>query len=220
MIFREDLALKLFEVGAIKFGAFKLKLHEKNPDAPLSPIYLNLRTPPKGPLTEELVTALGGVFLHRFARLEEIPYQGVVGVPNAGEPFATAFAKASRAPQLWLDKKEDKGKRTIVPRLLNEGMAEVGISKGDTMLLVDDLITEADSKLEAIEALQSGGLIVKDVLVLVDREQGGREALARVGITLHAAWQITGLLEFYRDSRLIDDQKYVETIAYIMENRS
>jgi len=43
---KEKLALDLFGLGKIKFGAFKLKLHEKNPDAPLSPIYIDLRNLP------------------------------------------------------------------------------------------------------------------------------------------------------------------------------
>ena len=60
------LAQLLFKVGAIKFGAFKLKLHEKDPDAPLSPIYLNLRTDrhPEnpGPLTDEMMNLIGSLF--------------------------------------------------------------------------------------------------------------------------------------------------------------
>jgi hypothetical protein len=40
---REQLAVELLNIGAIKFGNFRLKLHEKNPDAPLSPIYIDLR---------------------------------------------------------------------------------------------------------------------------------------------------------------------------------
>ena len=39
----QQVADTLFDLGVIKFGAFRLKLHEKNPDAPLSPIYVNLR---------------------------------------------------------------------------------------------------------------------------------------------------------------------------------
>lgn len=60
----EDLALKLFDIGAVQFGEFKLKLHEKNPDAPLSPIFFNFRTPdnPKpGPLTDEVLDLVGKV---------------------------------------------------------------------------------------------------------------------------------------------------------------
>ena len=56
------LADELFDLGAIQFGNFKLKLHEKNPNAPLSPIYLNLRTPdnPKpGNLTLKIVAQIG-----------------------------------------------------------------------------------------------------------------------------------------------------------------
>lgn len=40
----QKLARALFEAGAVKFGAFRLKSHEKNLNLPLSPIYLELRT--------------------------------------------------------------------------------------------------------------------------------------------------------------------------------
>ena len=54
-------------------------------------------------------------------------------------------------------------------------------------MVLDDLITTGGSKIEAIAPLAEAGLVVKDVVVLVDREQGGAEELAARGLRLHAA---------------------------------
>ena len=54
-------------------------------------------------------------------------------------------------------------------------------------MLLDDLITSGGSKLETAEPLQAEGLTIEDVVVLIDREQGGAADLAAHGYRLHAA---------------------------------
>lgn len=217
MIIFPGAARQLFDVGAVQFGAFRYKYHETNPELPPEPSYLNLRKPPKGPLTDDLIDRLG-VALHHAASLMQVEYKTVVGVPEAGDPLAAAFAKAmgvGRVPQLWLGKEERDGERRIVPGSLAEHMARAGIKSGDRVLLVDDLITRAHSKLEAAEALQSEGLVVKDVAVLVDREQGGREALEKAGLRLHAVWGFVELMFFYYRGGMISYEKYSEVIRHL-----
>ena len=65
---QRDFALRLHEIGAVKIdtrldGGFKLKLHEKNPDAPLSPFYLNIRMQghKDGPLTRHDIGTLAAL---------------------------------------------------------------------------------------------------------------------------------------------------------------
>ena len=55
------------------------------------------------------------------------------------------------------------------------------------MVVLDDIATRGDAKLEAMGPLASAGLRVEDVVVLVDREQGARALLAERGVRLHAA---------------------------------
>ena len=74
---------------------------------------------------------------------------------------------------------------------------------GDVVLVVDDLVTTARSKLEVIEVLTANELTVWDVLVLLDREQGGWEELAAAGFNLHAAIGIRELLAHYVEKRRI-----------------
>jgi len=149
---KEKLALALFDAGAIKFGEFKLKMHEKYPRAPRSPIYLNLRIPPKGELTDDLVSEIGKQ-LFDLVDSENLCYQRVVGLPKAGNPLAEAFIIASDGillPEelLYLEKEETETVRRILPDI--EGVFQ----DGEIILVLDDLITGADTKIEGIEALR------------------------------------------------------------------
>lgn len=215
------LADELFNIGAIQFGSFKLKLHEKNPNALLSPIYINLRTPdnPKpGNLTQKIVIQIGRL-MHFIAFQKKLEYKLVVGIPNAGTPFAKSFAKENffnpNIPLLELSKKiNSDGTRHISKLISNQKIIN------DTMkcvIVVDDLITKADSKLEAINILEKNGFIVRDVIVLIDREQGGREELESRGYRLHSAYKISELVKYYFTSGKINREKYEETIDYFSQ---
>jgi uridine monophosphate synthetase len=212
-------AKRLFELGAVKFGAFKLKLHEKNPDAPLSPIYLNLRTPdnPKaGPLTPDEVQACSAAMVELLLA-RNLSFEAVAGVPRAGDPFANSLARqmtktGQMVGLLVLDKSEDGDKRLVT------SIREGAYGPGFVALVVDDLITRADSKLEAIRVLESSGLRVTDVLVLVDRGQGGGKELERFGYRLHAVFTLRELLDFYVDTGLLAVTKRDEVLAYLTAN--
>ena len=57
--------------------------------------------------------------------------------------------------------------------------SKVNIYAGETIVIIDDLATTGGSKFEAIEKLTSAGLIVKDVVVLIDRQSGAKESLSK-----------------------------------------
>jgi len=107
----------------------------------------------------------------------------------------------------------------MVPGRLEDDMKEHGVSAGDRVLLIDDLVTQGHSKIEAVKLLRSYGLTVDDALVILDREQGGREDLAAIGIALHAAWQISELLHLYWGQDIITLEKYAEVLLYLEENK-
>lgn len=215
---QQRLALALFEVGAIMFGEFRLKLHENHPDAPLSPIYLNLRTPenPKpGPLTHEIVElAALQIFLHISEK--DVLARHVCGIPNAGTPFAACLAAQMHSlgsRLITLGKTETREGRRV------DRIESGEFSAGDVVLLVDDLVSEADSKFEAIAVLEKAGLVVNDVLVLVDRVQGGREQLEARGYFLYPVFTLPDLLAFYVGTQKISQAMRDSVLAYIRENR-
>ncbi|CAN5407081.1 hypothetical protein BH09PAT4_BH09PAT4_01360 [soil metagenome] len=212
-------ARQLFEVGAVKFGEFRLKLHETQPDAPLSPIYLNLRTDrhPKnpGPLTDEIMELIGDLF----AELPLAPFVRFADIPEAGQPFGDQVQRMVVSAQL------PASRLTLHKEVLPDGTRHItrqvdGYSRmGDSCLLVDELITQADSKLEAIIALEGYGLIVLEVLVLVDRMQGGRQQLEAAGYNLHSVFTLEELLAFYVQEDLVDQSKADQVLDYVVANQ-
>ncbi len=115
----------------------------------------------------------------RFDRIAAIPYGGL--------PIGQAVALATGKPLLY-PRREAKGYGT---RKLIEGI----FTPGETVVVLDDLVTTGGSKMEALMPLLEAGLKVKDVVVLVDREQGGEEELAAHDLTLHAALTLSQILD-------------------------
>ena len=66
---------------------------------------------------------------------------------------------------------------------------------GQTAVVVDDLITSGDSLLQGISSLEEAGLRVNEAVVLIDRQQGGRETLQDQGYKLHSAMTLDQLLD-------------------------
>jgi len=199
---QERVALLLFEIGAIKFGAFRLKLHEENPEAPLSPYYVDLRVLPYHP---QILKEVVGIYAQLAQKAN--PFDVCLGIPEAGNPLATAFALETNTPQIYL-RKEAKVGHGI------EGNFMTPFNPSEKVLVIDDLVTKAGSKLEIIPILEEVGLQVSDFVVLVDREQGGVKQLAEAGYTIHAAYRFSQLLDYYYRTGKIDGPTYWDCKAY------
>jgi orotate phosphoribosyltransferase len=65
---------------------------------------------------------------------------------------------------------------------------------GDVVCLLEDVVTSGGALLEAVEALREAGLVVRHAVCVVDREEGGADALARAGVRLTALYRATALL--------------------------
>jgi len=203
----------IFHVGAVEFGLFKLKLHEKKPDEPLSPIYINLRVPEnKGLLSPENVE-MAGQAIYDLVRGKRILFDVVAGIPRAGEPFAEVMSRLSGKPLLRLGKKEEGGTRKIDSVIAGE------YQSSQLVLLVDDLITQADTKKEAIAVCEEVGLTVSSIVVLVDREQGGSDELREAGYSLYAVFPLSELLDYYVEVNLLTPEKRDEVKEYVVANR-
>jgi len=195
------LALGLFEIGAIKFGEFRLKLHEKNPQAPLSPIYIDLRTLRSFPDVMDLAVDVYKELTHG------LKFDLYADVPTAATPIVAILSHKTRIPMISPRKEEKKHgiKRPI------DGVYK----EGQVALLIDDLITSADSKIETISVLEENNIVVRDVVVLLDREQGGVEELRKRGYFCHTALKLKELLKLYVDSNKISQEQYSRTITYL-----
>ena len=104
----------------------------------------------------------------------------VGGLTLGADPVSYAIAYASqlagRPVRAFTVRKEAKAHGT--GRLI-----EGPFRSGDRVVVVEDVITTGGSALRAIDAVQAAGGEVLGVLAVVDREEGGREAIAAAGVT-------------------------------------
>lgn len=186
---------QLFDAGCVKFGAFTLK------SGLTSPIYIDLRLLPScPPLLRAAARAMAAI-------ARDLAFDRIAAIPYAGLPIGTALALEMDRPLIYPRKEiKEHGTRQAI---------EGAFKPGETALVVDDLITRGTSKLEAIAPLQEAGLAVRDVLVLIDREQGGAQDLAQRGLHLHAVLRLTEILDALKASGHISDTQYHEVTAYL-----
>lgn len=214
-------AAMLYLTGSIKFGAFKLKLHEKDPLAPLSPFFINIRNkdnPTKPGTLEESDYDLIAKCLLEVINESGLEFDAIAGIPRAGDPIVEAierliinspFPHPAKFRIIKLAKEEAMGIRRIIP------LSGFNYKQGERILLVDDLVTKADTKIEAIRAIESSGSVVVGLVVLVDRQQGGREQIESAGYKLFSALTISELLDYYVQKEMIDNAKHKEALFYI-----
>lgn len=203
---QKELADALFEIEAIKFGAFRLKLHEKNPSAPLSPIYIDLRVLRSASPDVRLLACQ--VYLEL---MKDLQFDTYADVPTAITPIVANLAQLTGVPMIT--------PRTDKKTYGSGAQIDGKFKKGDTAVLIDDLITEGDSKFPAIQILEGDGVGVKDIVFLVDREQGGVQLLEKKGYKCHAAFTVSNLLRYYLRSGRINQQKYDEVKNYQVSSR-
>ncbi|PWH12149.1 MAG: orotate phosphoribosyltransferase [Anaerolineae bacterium] len=169
------LADGLLAAGCIKFGEFTLKSGLQ------SPIYIDLRQVISYP---QLLAQIGQAYL---PLLQDLKFDRLAGLPYAAIPIATAVCLAGNYPMIY-PRKETKTYGT-------KAEIEGEYHPGETALIIDDLATTGGSKFEAIEKLTAAGLVVRDVVVLIDRQSGAKEALEQAGLHLHAVLTIREMLD-------------------------
>lgn len=197
---QERLSVQLFDIGAIKFGDFRLKLHDKNPEAPFSPVYIDLRVLRRFPEAKAVAV---DVYQELVRPLQ---FDLLADIPTAVTPLVSSLSDRLGVGMITprADAKAH-GSGAIIDGLLDT-------DRGKTVVLIDDLVTRADSKLEAASILVAQGLTVKDIVVLIDREQGGKEQLAAVGFNLHSALTMGQMLDFYARVGKLSPERYHDAI--------
>lgn len=184
---REDFLLKAYELGIIKFGNFTLKSGIE------SPFYVDLRPLSSSP---QLLKTLSNNLLDL---VEEAPFELICGVPYAALPMGTTMSLASGIP-LIIKRKENKGYGT-------KRMVEGVYHDGQNCLLVEDVITSGQSLLETIAEVEREGLKVTDIVVVLDREQGGVEKLKKKGYSVRTLFTINEVIDMLHKFHRLSDSE-------------
>jgi len=193
------LADNLLSAGCVKFGEFTLKSGLK------SPIYIDLRRLVTYP---RLLAQVANAYL---SVLEKLKFDRLAGLPYAAIPIVTTIGLQTGYPVIY-PRKEIK---TYGTKAEIEGEYQAG----ETTVVIDDLTTTGGSKFEGIEKLTNAGLIVKDVVVLIDRQSGAKEALAEAGFRLHAVLTIGEMLDYWETAGNVEADKIAATRAFLKANK-
>ncbi len=138
-------------------------------------------------------------------------FKRIAGLPYAAIPIATTISIQGGYPMIYPRKEvKEYGTRAEI---------EGEYHKGETVVVIDDLATTGGSKFEAIEKLAGAGLKVKDVVVLIDRQSGAREALELAGYQLHAALTISELLDHWEKTGSVRKGKIMETRRFLEKSK-
>lgn len=105
---------------------------------------------------------------------------------------------------------KDYGTKKLIEGIFNEG---------DKCLIVEDVVTSGSSILETVHDLKDAGLKCTDVIVLLNRQQGGEAILAENGIKMHALLTLTELMQHLLEAKCIDSATVAKVDQYLKENQ-
>ncbi|NMF61246.1 bifunctional orotidine-5'-phosphate decarboxylase/orotate phosphoribosyltransferase [Pseudanabaena yagii GIHE-NHR1] len=179
----KDLILQLYDIGCIQFGDFV------QASGATFPYYIDLRTIISHPqVFEQVLKAYANI-------LQTLTFDLIAGIPYGSLPTATGLGLRLNYPMIFPRKEvQAHGSRRLV---------EGKFRNGDTVVLIDDVLITGKSVLESIEKLQSVGLMVKDVVVLIDLKEDVNQKIERQDYQAHAVLKFSEIAEtLYKAGRL------------------
>ncbi len=203
------LAQMLYDLGAVQFGDFTLSEGTVS-----SPVFIN----PKmlignpGALRVAIKLIQQEINLAQSMRRPKVhPFELVAGVPVGGLLLGAAYSLETNIPLIY-------------PRQRPEGTGQRGIEgrywPGARALIIDDLITRGGSIIETAHFLEQYDLVVKDVIVLIDRGQGAAERLHQHGYNLMSILKLDVMLNYYMNNDLLSKDDYLRCMDYIQANQA
>lgn len=173
----ESLAETLKECGAIKFGDFTLASGKK------SRYYVDIKKASTNPrILRQVARRISEILKHK-----SIPADYIGGVALGGVPIAVAVSLETGLP-LIIIRKETK-EYGMKGQIIGE------FNPGNSIVLVEDVATTGGSVLKAVKTLRDEGLVVRHVIVVVDREEGAGKSLAEADVELIPLVRVSELLK-------------------------
>ncbi|MGK7960656.1 bifunctional orotidine-5'-phosphate decarboxylase/orotate phosphoribosyltransferase [Crocosphaera sp.] len=184
----QDLILQLYDIGCLLFGEYV-----QASGATFS-YYIDLRKIISKPqLFHQVLTAYADI-------LKTLNFDRIAGIPYGSLPTATGLSLLLHHPMIY-PRKEVKAHGT---RRLIEG----NFQAGETVVIVDDILITGKSVKEGAEKLTSSGLVVKDIVVFIDHEQGVKDKLKTEGYNASSVLTISEITETLYEAGRINEQQY------------
>lgn len=187
-----EVARALYDSGCLKFGIFRLK------SGALSPYYIDLASVLSSPKDLCKLADIASQRVKQIAAKDSIDKLATIELKGA--LILPSIACRTNMPCVVV-RKETKSYGAA------GRTAGSDIARGERILFFDDVITEGLSKVEGIKPLQELGATVEHILVIVDREQHGKEKLEKLGFKVHALAKVTELAQtLVKDSKISKEQ--------------
>jgi uridine monophosphate synthetase len=201
----DKVANALYLSGCLKFGSFKIK------SGAISPYYIDLARVLAAPEQLCVIAEVAAQEIKQISVADKI--DKLASIELKGALIVPSIACNLNMPCVIVRK--EKKAYGITGRI-----AGAEVAKGDNILFFDDVISEGLSKVEGIKPLQELGANIKHLLVVVNREHGGKEKLEKLGYKVHALAKISDIVySLYREKHISKEQadkvfEYVKNLHF------
>ena len=183
----KELSLVLVNTSAIQFCKFTLS------SGKMSSYYIDLRIVPSHPNAFDLAVNAYIRIIKNMVGLSN--FDAICGVPTSGLTFASAVAYDIGKPLIYVrDKKKGYGTSKKIEGLLESGWR---------ILVLDDLITTGTALVKTIDTIRKEGGEVNDVIVLIDRLEGGGDNLSDKKVRLNSVTNIKEITKTLHEMDII-----------------
>jgi orotate phosphoribosyltransferase len=196
----EKIAGALFNSGCVKFGSFTIK------SGATSPYYIDMARLLASPKDLCSVADLAAEQIQQIRKTEKI--DKLASIELKGALIVPSVSCRVDLP-CTIIRKEAKV-YGVTGRI-----AGADVEKGDEFLFFDDVVSEGLSKIEGVKPLQELGAHVKHLMVVVNREQGGKENLEKLGYQVHALAKISEIVHALAASQSISQAQANAVLEYI-----
>ena len=193
----------LFSSGCLKFGSFRIK------SGALSPYYIDLACLLSSPRDLCTVTDFAANKIRRIAASTRIDKLASIELKGA---LLLASIGCQTGLPCTVVRKEQKTYGAI------GRIAGAEVARNEHILFFDDVVSEGLSKLEGIKPLEQLGAKVENIMVVVDREQGGREYLEKAGYKVHALARVSEIVNSLLKSRHVSKEQ-ADAVLHYIKNR-
>lgn len=196
----DKIANALYISGCLRFGSFKIK------SGAISPYYIDMARVLSAPKQLDVIAEVAAEKIKQISTSD--PINKLASIELKGALIVPSIGIKTDMPCIIV-RKEEKA-YGVTGRI-----AGADVIKGDNVLFFDDVISEGLSKIEGIKPLVELGANVKHMLVVVNREHGGKENLEKLGYQVHALAKITDIVNSLYANKHISKEEADKVLDYV-----